>query len=199
MKKGQTTYDKIMAHLYKDEHEVKNILSPKEIEIKRRCMLGVDRLLENPSMSDNEMVRYIECGFGGVVNPVSKTQAYRDLGLIMRIVGNIQPTSKEWYRHMVIEMCKKAYAIAEQNNDAKGMAAAADKIGKYTKCDKDEEKMNFDEMLPPSFEPSDDVTLLGDGFEAMANLEEERRKFRALFKKETSQATVVEEEVEDAQ
>ena len=32
------------------------------------------------------------------------------------------------------------------------------------------------------FEPSDDLTLMGDEFKPIPNLEEERKSFRAIFK-----------------
>ena len=61
------------------------------------------------------------------------------------------------------------------------IAAALDKIGKYTRSDKEDEKFDYSQLVPPSFEPSDDVTLL-EGLEPIENLEEERIKMRSMFK-----------------
>ena len=71
--------------------------------------------------------------------------------------------------------------MAMDKEDAKGAAAALDKIGKYTRADKDDNKLDYSQMIPPSFEPSDDVTLL-EGLEEIENLEEKREELRTLFK-----------------
>ena len=83
---------------------------------------------------------------------------------------------------MIVEGGKKAFNMAMDKEDAKGAAAAAlDKIGKYTRSDKEDEKFDYSQLVPPSFEPSDDVTLL-EGLEPIENLEEERIRMRSMFK-----------------
>jgi len=56
-----------------------------------------------------------------------------------------------------------------------------DKIGKYTRADKEDDVFDWNEMIPPSFEPTDDITVL-EGIREIPNLEEERRRFREKFK-----------------
>lgn len=172
------------------------------MEIKRRVMLSVSLLMENPAILDKDLVAAAMAGFGGAIAPVSHAQAYRDLGMVLRLVGNIKLASKEWYRHTVVQMCKEAYAIAREKGDAGAMASAADKIGKYTRADKEDETLDRESLIHiPTFEPSDDVTLL-EGITPIENLESERRSFRALFKgsaqvvafKETTQPEAEEEE-----
>ena len=82
---------------------------------------------------------------------------------------------------MIVEGGKRAFNMAMDKEDAKGAAAALDKIGKYTRADKDDNKFDYSQMIPPSFEPSDDVTLL-EGLEEIENLEEKREELRTLFK-----------------
>ena len=83
---------------------------------------------------------------------------------------------------MIVEGAKAVYDMAMTNKDAKGAAAALDKLGKYTRCDKDDETMDWSEMLPPIFEPSDDITLI-EGLDVMdgKDIEKERRRLRELF------------------
>ena len=81
---------------------------------------------------------------------------------------------------MIVEGAKEAFDIAKTKQDGKAMAAALDKIGKYTRADKDDDAFDFSKLTPPSFEPSDDVTLLGD-VEKIPNLEERRKTLRRLF------------------
>ena len=82
---------------------------------------------------------------------------------------------------MIVEGAKEGYEVAKSQKDSKGMAANLDKIGKYTRADKDDDAFDWEQMFPPSFEPSDDITLL-DGIQPIENLEDERKNFRALFK-----------------
>ena len=98
--------------------------------------------------------------------------------------GNVQLAGKNWYRYMVIEAAKEGIRIAREAKDPKGIAANADKIGKYTRSDKEDDDIDRSAWEPPCFEPSDDVTLMGDDFKPIPNLEEERKSFRALFKQD---------------
>jgi len=82
---------------------------------------------------------------------------------------------------MIVEGAKKGYQIGINKNDSKGIAACLDKIGKYTRADKEDDAIDWTEMIPPSMVVTDDVTVLN--LEPIENLEEERKKFRALFKK----------------
>ena len=181
MPKKDPTYERIERALYKDKDESTTILSPREMEIKKRMMLCVSKKMEEPLIPDTELVNFLIHGCGGNAEPISKSQAYRDIGMINRLVGNIQLAATSWYRYMIVEGGKRAFNMAMDKEDAKGAAAALDKIGKYTRADKDDNKFDYSQMIPPSFEPSDDVTLL-EGLEEIENLEEKREELRALFK-----------------
>lgn len=181
MPKKDPTYERIERALFKDKDEAMPLLSQREMEIKQRMMLCVSKKMEAPLIPDTELVKFLIHGCGGNAEPVSQSQAYRDIGMINRLVGNIQLAAKAWYRYMIVEGGKKAFNMAMDKEDAKGAAAALDKIGKYTRSDKEDEKFDYSQLVPPSFEPSDDVTLL-EGLEPIENLEEERIKMRSMFK-----------------
>lgn len=165
--------------LFKGKDEAMLMLTKREMEIKNRLMLCVSKKMDDPFIEDTDLVNFLMHGCAGAAEPVSNSQAYRDVAMVNRLVGNVQQASKTWYRHMIIEGAKKAYALAIDNGDAKGAAAALDKLGKYTRCDKDDDKFDFSRMTPPSFEPTDDVTLI-DGLEKVDNLEERRKELRRL-------------------
>lgn len=181
MPKKDTTYDRIEHALYKDKGDDSLILTPREQEIKQRMMLCVSKKMSQPLIEDSELVNFLMHGCGGNAEPVSQSQAYRDIGMINRLVGNIQLAAKSWYRYMIVEGAKKGYQLAIDNNDAKGAAANLDKIGKYTMADKEDNRFDYDKMIPPSFEPSDDITLL-EGIEPINNLELRRQELRQLAK-----------------
>ena len=157
-----TTYTRIERSLFKDKADAARTLSPRELEIKTRMMLCVSRLMDNPMLEDAELVNFLLHGCAGQAEPVGKSQAYRDLAMIRRLVGNIQLAAKSWYRYMIVEGAKRAYEVAIANNDAKGAAAALDKIGKYTRCDKEDDTFDYSKMLPPNFEPTDDDAAIID-------------------------------------
>lgn len=175
----ESTYERIERALFKSREEGFQMLTAKEMAIKERMMLVVAKRLENPLTEDKELVNFLIGGCGGVVDKVSQSQAYRDVAMANRLVGNIQLSAKSWYRYMIVEGAKAAYNMAMEKGDAKGAASALDKMGKYTRSDKEDDALDFSQMLPPSFEPSDDVTLL-EGVERIDNLEERRRELRKL-------------------
>lgn len=194
MSQKDTAYERIERALFKDRDESSVMLSPTEYAIKERLMLCVSKRLDDPLISDTEIVNFLLHGCAGAAEAVSRSQAYRDIGMLNRLVGNIQLAAKSWYRYMIVEGAKKAYDLAIDNNDAKGAAAALDKIGKYTRADKEDDAFDFSSLTPPSFEPSDDVTLL-EGLEAIPNLESERQNFRSLFKGKMADKAVDVQEV----
>ena len=183
MKSELTIYEVIEQHLFKSREDASQSLSAKQLEVKKRLMLCVSKKLDNPMMLDSEIVSFLIDGFGGVCAPISQSQAYRDVAAVTRLVGNVQLASKAWYRYMIVEGAKKGFEIAEEQNDAKGIAANLDKIGKYTRADKEDDDFDWTEMIPPGFEPTDDITVL-EGVEPIDNLEEERKNLRAVFKKQ---------------
>jgi hypothetical protein len=181
MVKEMSVYDKIEQHLFKSNADALSVLTERENKIRQRIMLCVSKVLDNPLIPDKEIVTYLTGGCGGITDPISQTQAYRDVAALYKIVGNIKLSSKEWYRYIIIEGAKEGFKIAKDAKDSKGMAANLDKIGKYTRSDKDDETFDWDQMIPPNWEPTDDISVL-EGMEPIPNLEEHRKEFRALFK-----------------
>lgn len=181
MPKKDTTYDRIERSLYKDKEEATTMLTSCEIEIRQRMMLCVSMKMETPLLEDSRLVEFLMHGCGGNAMPVSQSQAYRDVAMVNRLTGNIQLAAKSWYRYMIVEGGKKAFQLAIDNNDAKGAAAALDKIGKYTRADKEDDSFDYSQLIPPSFEPTDDITTL-EGLEPIDSLEQVRTEFRNKFK-----------------
>ena len=176
-----SVYELIEKHLFESKEIALISLTPKQLEIKERMMLCVSKKLESPLELDANLVTFLMNGCGGTCEPVSQTQAYRDVAAITKLVGSVQMAAKSWYRYMIVEGAKEGFNVAKIHSDAKGMAACLDKIGKYTRADKDDDAFDWEQMFPPSFEPSDDITLL-EGIEPIENLEDERKNFRAMFK-----------------
>ena len=172
---------KITNALFLPEAEAQNMLTAYQLERKNRLMFCVSKIMSNPMTPDREIVEFLMGGCGGNCTAISQTQAYRDLSSLIQIVGNVKNASKAWIRYTIAEATKETYAIAKEKGDSKGMNGAVANLGKYTRADKNDDAFNFDDMLPPVFEPTDDVTVLGD-IEVIPNLEKRRQELRALLK-----------------
>ncbi len=66
----------------------------------------------------------------------------------------------------------------EDDEDKYNVIYALDKLGKYWKLDKDDaDHVDFSKIIPPSFEPSDDITLV-KGVVKIENIDEYRKCLR---------------------
>lgn len=177
-----TLFDKIQKSLFSDSEQDISDLSERDLEIRKRYMAAFTVWLENPTYTDKQLANYLKLNF-----KIENSQAYRDIGRLRVMLGNVRNAGKEWHRFTVIQMALKSYALAEKNNDAKAMAVAAGVYGKYTRCDQLEaEDLPYDSIIPPDFEPSPDVTVLG--FKRDPNAEKKREKLRRKYMKETEDA-----------
>ena len=86
--------------------------------------------------------------------------AYQDIQILKILLGDIKNAGKEWHRHRVISMVMEAFEMAKLTQDPKAMIMAADKLGKYTRLDKEDAvTMPWDEIIPLPVEPTNDPTL----------------------------------------
>ena len=180
-------YKKIEQNLFKPQSEAAKDLTPLQLERRNRWIYCISQKMENPMISDRLLVENLMQGIEGMFKAVPISTAYRDLGTVTKLTGNIQSASKAWIRYMLVEGAKKGFSIAEKDDDAKGMAANLTVIMKTTRADQDDDDMAeiLENMIPPSFEPTDDPSTLGESFQDidMAALEEKRKNLRALFAK----------------
>lgn len=190
----EDVFKKIESVLYLPDYEAAQKLTAFENERRKRWVYCISQKMEDPLKPDKTLVDELAAGFSGIFSPVAKTTAYRDLAAVHKIMGNIQLGAKNWYRYMIIEGAKDAYAIAKAAKDGKAMAAALDKIGKYTMADKPDNDFDWEQMVPLDIEPSADPSLL-ENVQQIPNLEQRRRELRALWKGNLqSDATDVTEE-----
>ena len=67
---------------------------------------------------------------------VSEAQAYRDINASINLFGDILKSSKEGHRYIVYEYAQKAFRIALDKEDVKGMNAAVANMTKLMGLDK---------------------------------------------------------------
>ena len=181
--KELTTVEKIEINLFKQKGETKVALSTAEETIKDRYQRTFVHWHAHPDLRDSQIIDYLIEEFG-----ISQTQAYRDLPNIIYILGHVRNASKEWFRHLVVDTCREAIQKARAKKNWIAMILAADKIGKYTQCDKDEsQRIPWNELIPCEFEVSSDITLLNPKLYD-PDIEEKRKRFRAKFSGEIEDA-----------
>lgn len=195
---SRDSHDKIKKYLFCNKEECRGILTDHEIDMKQRVMLSVTKLMDEPTTLDSEIIEYLMCGCDGTCACVSRSQAYRDIAFVRSIIGNVQLASKAWFRYTIQQGALDTYKKAMDHDDYRSAAASLNVLGRYTRCDKEDDAMDWSEMLPPSFEPSDDITLV-EGLEPIPTqkLEARRKKLRSLFKDRLKKNSEPAEEVDD--
>ncbi|MDR1984086.1 MAG: hypothetical protein LBQ28_04615 [Prevotellaceae bacterium] len=148
--------------------------------------------LENPLSSDAEIRDYLINNY-----QIEKSQAYRDIINIKLLLGNVRNAGKEWHRHRVNYLLEKAakMAIDGQTKEATALSKIAMAFIKNNKLDiEDGEQLPFDEIVPPTFEPSSDPTTIG-----LKPVENLREKIETLKKKYIGEIEIqnIEYEIDD--
>jgi hypothetical protein len=160
--------------------------------------------LDNPTIPDRELRDELISKY-----KISVSQAYRDIGNVKIILPSVRNAGREWIRYLVNEELKKVIQDINQllegdmstyGEDKDGnpvvkpdytqraallnaKTAALDKIGKYNKLNKEDEfELNWDEIVPQSIEPTNDVSVLD--VKPMDNPKETKRKLYEKYKNE---------------
>ncbi|HNX93058.1 MAG TPA: hypothetical protein PKI17_05990 [Syntrophomonas sp.] len=179
------SFDKIQKYLLEKKEVAALYLTEAEMDIRHRIATGFTAWVEYPIKPEKDIVSLLMEQFD-----ISQRQAYNDVFSIKMMLGNVKNAHKEWYRYMVIEMAKETYQKAKELDDAKAMAMALDKIGKYTRLDQvDAEALPWDQLVPPNFEPSSDITVLG--FKHDPNLDERRKRLKRKYLQEIEDAELI--------
>lgn len=137
-------------------------LTPDEIEKIRRFEFVFTDWLDKPELSEPDIVTLIINQFG-----LSRAQAYREMYEIRLVLGSVNVAAKEFQRYRANQMINKGYQkVAEAKTKleveiGKGMILGGRAMGDVNRLDKlDPEELPFDKIIPLSFEPSSDVSLL---------------------------------------
>lgn len=170
----ETTLEKFKDRLFDDLDTIDaTSMEKKRILIYRHLFT---RKLERPHVTNAELAQELRENFG----IVSVGQAYRYIGQIETAVGNIRSSEKAWIRYLVVETLKEAIQLAKFADDIKAMVAAADKLGKYTRLDQeDQEPLPWEEILPRPVEFVNDPAVLGlpEVANPRAVIEQAKKKF----------------------
>lgn len=143
--------------------------------------------LEKPYVTNAQLAEFLYENFG----ITSVGQAYRYIGHVEQLVGNIRSSEKAWIRYLVVETLKEAIQRAKADDDIKAMVAAADKLGKYTRLDQeDQDPMPWEQIKPQPIEFVTDPSVLG-----IDKIENPRALIEKVKKKYMDEVEVEYEEV----
>jgi hypothetical protein len=160
-----------------EEHSIDS-LTPKVQDIVKRYLSLHALWLDDPMKPDKDLVLFLMSTFN-----IEKSQAYRDLANIKSLLGNIRNASKELIRYMVTESYKKVYSLAMEGEspDLFNALSALNGLSKYNKLDQvEDEPMPYNEIVPPSWVPTDDITIL-DPKLFKPDIEERRNALRRKY------------------
>jgi hypothetical protein len=169
------TLDKFHDVLFKDFNEIENLTDNERLQLVRyRYTLSL--CLDKPSITDNQLRDHLICEYG-----LSKSQAYRDISMMKILLPNVRSAGKQWLRYIVEEELKEAIQDAKVADKLKERILAIGMLGKYGKLDQDDAaEIPWDEIIPQSIEPTNDITVLK--IKPLANKEEEIKKLYEKYK-----------------
>jgi len=155
-----STYERIHNHLFDTKEKTK--LSDHEFFVKQRVQFAFIKKLDNPSIRDKELVKYLMEEFG-----ISMSVAYSDINAAEVIHGNVRKANKDYVRMLVTENLKYIINTEKERlgNDpeysTKDFISSLNTLSKAHNLDKEDPNLpNWSELQPPTIEPTNDVTIL---------------------------------------
>jgi hypothetical protein len=185
--------DKIKRNLFLATEDIKEHFTSAEHQRRKRIQLCITKKLDNPIITDKEIIDYMFGGCDGTCKNISSSQAYRDLLVVNQITGNIRLAAKDYERYMVVETAKAEIAKF-RGKDGKAVAALLKVIIMARGLDKEDNEIVFDKLIPPNFEPTPDASILGDQFRRIQDPDRRREQLRAIFNSRQVEETQYTEE-----
>lgn len=168
------TLEVCRKYLYQDKDDIPEAYRDRVMRVR----VGFTFWYEFPTKTRAQVRKHIVNEFD-----VHSKTAYEDIQLIEILLGNIKNPEKAWIRYRVNTMLEESFQKAKKAGEIKNMIYAADKLGRYNMLDKqDAEPLPFDEIVPQTFEPTDDPTVLG--IKKDPDIREKKRKMLEKYSSE---------------
>ncbi len=150
--------DQYGEYLPIDSSELRSMMVPED------TIMRVERLRElcsfwraYPSTSTKELVQRCMQLFN-----VGKSQAYDDIHILKRLIGDLEATTKEFARWRVNQMIEQDRQAARRAGDWRAVASMQKNYIKNNLTDHpDTPDMAFEKIVPLQLEPTDDPSVLG--------------------------------------
>lgn len=168
--------DKYQGYLALDENQLQEELHLPQQEIDRVVRLRAlyTYWCRFSSKSPRELVEWDMAFY-----KVAESQAYDDIHCVKVIVGNLQESSKKFWRWRINQMIEEDRKAAKRAEDHKSVAAMQKNLIKNNLTDKeDTPDMAFDKIVPLQIVPTDDPSVIG-----IKKIPDLRGKIRKMIKR----------------
>lgn len=110
---------------------------------------------------------------------VGESQAYDDVTILKNIMGNLQESSKKFWRWRINQMLEEDRLAAKRAGDHRAVASIEKNFIKNNMTDKeDTPDMAYDKIVPVELVPTDDPTVIG-----IKKIPDLRGKIRKMLRK----------------
>ena len=111
---------------------------------------------------------------------VGESQAYDDVTILKNIMGNLQESSKKFWRWRINQMLEEDRLAAKRAGDHRAVASIEKNFIKNNMTDKeDTPDMAYDKIVPVELVPTDDPTVIG-----IKKIPDLRGKIRKMLRKD---------------
>lgn len=190
MSDRKTFLEKIHTHLFADEKQTSVVFTKPEQDMIIRYRAIFTKWLSDWHLSDKEMVTWLCREF-----EMGNSAAYKDIGQVKVLLGNVQVAGKEFQRFRATEMIMQAYNLANDAESklevlrAESLIKAAVAMAKIHKLGiKEDEPLPYGDIVPAQFETTGDVSVLG--LNPIPNLKEMQARLRAKYNKINAPQTI---------
>lgn len=127
-----------------------------------------------PNKQTADIVEYEQQMFS-----IGKTQAYEDIRLVKLLLGDIEASTKEFWRWRINTLIEENIKSARRAGDWRAVASLVKNLIQNNKTDKEDPlELDFDKIVPQQFEMSDDIRIVNPNA-----IKTPRKKIEELLKK----------------
>ena len=139
------------------------------IERLQRLKGVYDFWLQFPNKTMNDIVNWEEDMFH-----IRKSQAYDDIRLVKILLGNLEKSTKDFWRLRINQLIMEQMKVALRKQDTRSLAAMQKNLILNNKTDKDDPlELEYAAIQPAQFEMSDNIDIVMPG---RKNISRERMK-----------------------
>lgn len=133
-----------------------------------------DYWIQFPNKRTADIVEFENEMFG-----IGKTQAYQDIRLVKLLLGNIETSTKDFWRWRINTIVMDSIEKAHRAGDYKAVASLVKNLILNNKtCKEDPLELDFDKIVPQTFELTDDIRIVNP-----SAVRTPRKKIEALLRK----------------
>jgi hypothetical protein len=180
LKKEKDLLARIEQNFFKSPENFIEKMTEKEHEIMLRYQAAFFFWNEHPDYPDTKLVNFLMDTHG-----VQRSQAWRDVDIVRKLLGNMKKCSKEWERYRVTQLAYQGHSEAMSKEQYTSAAIFLDKVIKANKLDQqDLDDIDWADIKNPDFDVSSDVRVL-DPRLFQEDIDKKRKMLREKYKSGT--------------